>query len=159
MNNRLKTISSWNNIASPSNIYGFRTNPSDKSNNINPGANTGINIALIIQGYFKPDITGTWNFQIQTDDVCVVWMDDKNNVNNTTTHWPPNNTNYNFAKFYNGGTIATVTYQTTLTSGIYYPIQLTWSQAWGESKLIFTFKPPGSSSYIQDGSKYFFSNS
>jgi len=46
-------------------------------------------------------------------------------------------------------------YSTTLTAGVYYPIQITWSQATGGSVLGFQYQPPGGS-YTTDGSGYFF---
>jgi hypothetical protein len=46
-------------------------------------------------------------------------------------------------------------YSTTLTSGTYYPIQISWSQSLGGSVLGFQYQPP-SGSYTSNGSGFFF---
>jgi hypothetical protein len=132
-------------IASANNIFGF--------NNVNNG--DGLFISLIITGYFKPNQTGTWNFQFAAagfpnDDFSIFWINDGANVNGTTTHWPPTDTNYNNYSY------PTYVYSISLIADVYYPIQITWAQASGGSTLGFQFQPPGGS-YTSNGSGYFFS--
>ena len=134
---------SYNTIANTNNIFGFSINNK---------------IALSISGYFKPDVTGIWNFRfgISTgnDDMSIFWINDGVNVNGTTTHWPPTDNNSNFVSNYNM-TIANSSYATTLTAGVYYPIQLNWGQNTGGSILALYFQSPGGS-FIYNGSGYFF---
>ena len=93
--NVLTNISGYNNnIASTNNIFGFSNTGSD--------GNSGNYISLIIDGYFKPNVTGSWTFQFgitgsySNDDISVFWINDGANVNGTTTHWPPSDSNYNY---------------------------------------------------------------
>jgi hypothetical protein len=136
-------------IASTNNIFGF--------DNTNGNGDNGYFISLVITGYFKSNLTGIWNFQFaaagsQNDDFSIFWINDGANVNGTINHWPPTDTNYNNLSS------TTFIYSTTLTADVYYPIQITWSQAGGGSILGFQFQPPGGS-YTTDGSGYFFSQS
>jgi len=115
---------------------------------------------MIISGYFKPNVTGSWSFQLgipgslSNDDISIFWIDDGANVNGTTTHWPPTDTNYNYLQNYQLP-IASAIYTTTLTAGVYYPIQLNWGQSVGGSVLGFYFKAPGGS-FVSNGSGFFF---
>jgi hypothetical protein len=143
-------INYYNNIAATGNRFGF--------SNTNGNGDNGYFISLVITGYFKPNQTGTWNFQFGSsnnnanDDFSIFWINDGANVNGTTTHWPPSDTNYNIFNYNNSNWI----YTTTLTADVYYPIQITWSQAAGGSTLGFAYKGPGMGSYVYNGSGYFF---
>jgi hypothetical protein len=150
--NRLNVINFTNNIAywnnnSDMNRFGFRSNKS-YNHNVN---NAGVYIALVVIGYFKPTKTGVWSFYVEADDAAVVWIDDKKNARGTTVHWPPTDTNYNFT---DGN--STNPYTTTLTQGVYYPIQITYWQGWGSSKFIFMLKSPGGS-FTSNSTGMFFS--
>ena len=135
---------SYNTIANTNNIFGFSNN---------------FKIALSISGYFKPDVTGIWTFQfgISTgnDDMSIFWIDDGANVNGTTIHWPPTDNNSNFVSNSTITIISNSAYATTLTAGVYYPIQLNWGQNTGGSILALYFKSPGGF-FIYNGSGYFF---
>jgi hypothetical protein len=132
--NLLTNISFNNNISSANNIFRF-----DRPNE-------GYNNGLIINGFFKPDKDGTWYFKLgigqnANDDMSCFWIDDNSPVNNTTKHWPPDDTNYNLlTNFQNSGDkIDNSIYSTTLKAGVYYPIQISWGQTWGGSVLGFYF--------------------
>jgi hypothetical protein len=142
----LTDISYNNNIAATGNRFGF--------SNTNGNGDNGYFISLVITGYFLPNQTGTWNFQFgasgySNDDFSVFWIND---INGTTNHWPPTDNNYNNITM----NTSTWVYTTALTAGIYYPMQLTWSQAGGGSVLGFAYKGPGMGSYSYDGSGVFF---
>ena len=144
VNNRMKIIDYENNIAywnnnSDSNMFGFRSNKS-YNNNVN---NAGVYIALVMTGYFKPDVTGIWMLYLEADDGAILW------INDTSNHWPPTDTNYNVGP----NTI----YPINLTAGNYYPMQITYWQGWGSSKFKLIITPPGGKATM-DGSKYFFSD-
>jgi hypothetical protein len=132
--NLLTNISFNNNISSANNIFRF-----DRPNE-------GYNNGLIINGFFKPDKDGTWYFKLgigqnANDDMSCFWIDDNSPVNNTTKHWPPDDTNYNLlTNFQNSNEkIENSIYTTTLKAGVYYPIQISWGQTWGGSVLGFYF--------------------
>ena len=136
-------------IASTDNIFGF--------DNTNGNGDNGYFISLVITGYFKPTLTGIWNFQFASagfpnDDFSIFWINDGANVNGTTTHWPPTDINYNNYSY------PTYVYSVTLFADVYYPIQITWTQASGGSTFGFQFQPPGGS-YTTNGTGYFFSQS
>jgi hypothetical protein len=150
-----------NNIAEGNNakLFGFTNNTSNKG---------GENISLIFRGYFKPNTTGVWKFMFGdikrkindrgNDDISVFWIDDKKNVNQTTTHWPPSDTNWNNKTLFNSNSYELITYESaTLTAGIYYPIQLSWGQSGGGSFLKFSFSGPGTN-WRSNGDGFFFSN-
>ena len=132
------------------NLFGFKNNQ------------YGENISLIFKGYFKPDTTGTWKFLFgnssgqPNDDISVFWIDDKNNTNETTTHWPPSDTNWNFKCVFNSSEWI---YETSsLTAGTYYPIQISWGQSWGGSLFKFNFLGPNGGPWRTNGDGFFFSD-
>jgi hypothetical protein len=147
-----------NNIAfeNNANLFGFTNNTSNKG---------GDNISLIFKGYFKPDTTGVYKFMFGNidskhgnDDISVFWIDDKKDVNQTTSHWPPSDTNWNNKSMYNITNPSEWTYESaTLTAGTYYPIQLSWGQSWGGSFLKFSFTT-GGNPWRSNGDGFFFSD-
>jgi hypothetical protein len=144
--NLLTTINYTNDIALENNIFGFNTTTTGG----NTDANAGINIGLLVNGFFRPDISGIWNFQLNTDDYGAFWINDGSGG---ASFWPPTNTNFDITT-----NNSTVTYNSTsLIAGTYYPFQITWSQGIGFSRLIFSFKYTSSATYITDGTGYFFS--
>jgi hypothetical protein len=138
---------STNKIAAPGNMFGFSNTGTD--------GQYGDYISLIINGYFLPNQTGTWNFKFSTsifanDDITTFWINDNSG---NISHWPPSDTNYNFNYVYSQGSFI---YTTTLTSGVYYPIQIVWSQYGGQSGLGFQFQGPGMGSYVYNGTGFLF---
>jgi hypothetical protein len=140
--NLLTTINYANTIASANNIFGFNTNTAGT-------ANAGLNIGLLVYGYFRPDISGVWNLKLDTDNHGTLWFNDGSGG---SSFWPPTDTNYRIT-----GNVTVPSYNTaSLIAGTYYPMQITWSQFIGGSKFIFSITPP-SGTITTDGTGYFFS--
>jgi len=146
-----------NNIAfeNNANLFGFT------NNQLNRG---GDSLSLIFKGYFKPNTTGAWNFLFGNDnihgndDISVFWINDGKDVNQTTTHWPPSDTNWNNKSlYYHNKDSKELIYSTNLTAGTYYAIQLSWGQSGGGSFLKLKFSGPGTD-WRSNGDGFFFSD-
>lgn len=147
--NTLKNInynsdSSGNLIAEVGNIFNF-------SSSGNTGT-LGDNIGLAISGYFLPNQSGVWSFQLgspsfSNDDISAFWFNETS----------PSSTNISLKTTFrtsdNG--LAAYTFTTpTLTEGVYYPINLNWGQSAGGSILYLNFTNP-SGQLFTDGTGFF----
>jgi hypothetical protein len=145
--NTLKNINydpTDNLIAKAGNIFNFTSSGNSTTN--------GDNIGLAISGYFLPNQSGVWSFQlgspsVSNDDISAFWF-------NVTS---PSSTNIsletNFRTKEDGLAAYTFT-APTLTEGVYYPINLNWGQSFGGSKLFLNFTNP-SGQLFTDGTGFF----
>jgi hypothetical protein len=97
-------------------------------------------------GYFRPNITGTWSFYLWTDNNGYLWIGNTALAGYTTTNGLINNTNVT-------GSTATI----TLIAGVYYPIRIRFTELWGGDDCQFLFTPPGGVQ-TANGQGYFFSS-
>jgi len=101
-------------------------------------------------GYFKPNITGTWNFYTSSDDGSFLWLGsiansgftmDNATVDNRGDH---GNTRANGSKF--------------LVANTYYYMRVHFSENAGGDIMTLGFTPPGGAE-TTNGSGYYFYNS
>jgi GLEYA domain len=114
------------------------------SNGITLPAQTS-NFAFSFRGYFVPPTSGTWIFELSTDDVACLWIDTAgaNTLYSSRYVTAFNDSNYNILGWWNLNNVANI-HQTngtwyaqgppcyvTLQAGQYYPILINWSQGTG----------------------------
>jgi hypothetical protein len=112
------------------------------------GFNSTNYIALKIKGYFNPDISGTWGFQLgnifnPNDDLSYLWIGDS--VFNPTT-----NNALGMTFWYSNMVIVNI----DLIAGQKYPILIYWGQSYGGYGISNGIIPPGGNLTF-DGSKYY----
>ena len=150
----------FNNYDSATNFSIFESKPDgngtisiiQNNNNSNKlyydyGFNKNQYIAVKLKGFFTPDISGIWSFQLgdtnPNDDLCYIWIGD--NALNPT----PENAS---GMTYYYSSLQTV--KINLIAGIKYPILIYWGQSWGGLVFSIGIIPPnGILTY--DGSKYY----
>jgi hypothetical protein len=158
----------WTNATMTSGLYGRRYSGyfSDNVNFFNTAAFSGTskvytninsnwteggdNFSIEWLGYFKPNITGLWNFETISDDASYLWIGDFAVGGYTTEN----------ATINNGGAHAEVSRSASvsLVSGVYYPIRIQFGEAGGGERMTVNFTPPGGVS-TNDGTGYYFNNS
>jgi hypothetical protein len=97
-------------------------------------------------GYFRPNVTGIWTFNMYTDNNGYMWIGSPAHAGYSTSNSLITNTNVT-----NGsGSIS-------LVAGVYYPIRIRFTELFGgdNASMYFT-SPNGMSSY--DGTGFFFSS-
>lgn len=100
-------------------------------------------------GFFKPDSTGTWTFEITSDDGSYLWIGENAHVGWTKTN----------ALVNNGGLHPSTTVSNTieLIANQYYPIRVAYSENAVNEVMRVRFSGPGGTPALStDGSGYFF---
>lgn len=101
----------------------------------------------VINGYFKPQVSGVHTFRLTSDDASYLWI-------NRTSGYTRNNATIN-----NGGPHAEQSVESTvnLTAGVYYPLRIIYGNIWlNPTMLSLEFKQPGSSTFTTNGSGYYY---
>ena len=101
-------------------------------------------------GYFKPNSTTNWYFQITSDDCSYLWIG-----NNATTGFTTTNANVN-----NGGGHGDITVTSSaiyLTANVYYPLRIQYGGGGGPNSMNFVFSSTSATSgFVSDGSGFYF---
>ena len=106
------------------------------------GGNDVNNFSFEWKGYFKPDVAGTWNFRLDTDDSGYLWI---GTASNSYVAWG-GFTNSN--GIINNGSGADTSGSIVIpTGGLYYPVRLQFGEGGGADKIRFYFTPPAGSSF------------
>lgn len=101
---------------------------------------------VIWTGYFLPDYTGTWTFNLSSDDGSYLWLGPT-----ALANYMKSNSLIN-----NGGShgIQLVSSNIDLIAGTYYPIRIMTGNSGGPGDCIFSWER-NSSSTLTDGTNYF----
>jgi len=112
-------------------------------NDLPGGGGGGVNnFSYEWKGYFKPDVAGVWNFQLQTDDTGYFWIGTSGNG------YLPWGGYTNSNGVINNGTAQTGTGSITITTpNIYYPVRLQFGEGGGDDTVRLYFTPPAGSSF------------
>lgn len=98
------------------------------------------NFSMEMQGYFRANMDGEWEFFTYSDDASYVWLDDKLIINNGGLH----SMRPGFGKM-------------RLKAGNYYPIRIQFGENQGLYAFRFGWKPPGGT-WTCNGDGYFFNS-
>lgn len=98
-------------------------------------------------GYFKPDITGTWNFILGSDDDSFIWIGQ-----NALSGFTSSNANIAFP---NPQGLIFNSFSINLTAGIYYPIRILYGENSGLNQITFAFSSNGTT-WNTNGNGYFY---
>ncbi len=123
--------------------------------NINTGTNGLVNINSLDNysvewvGYFRANVTGTWTFFTESDDGSYLWLG-----NTALSGYTTGNALVN-----NGGihTLQEASGTISLTTGVYYPIRVRYSDGSGTDDCRISFQAP-SGTRTYDGSGFYFSS-
>jgi len=99
--------------------------------------------SILYTGYFKADFTGSFAFNLNTDDVAYLWIGDTAMTGYTTS----NRLVYSSSGINGSGSI-------TLTNGTYYPIRILWGNSTSSAYCNITFTRNGTT--ITDWTGYTF---
>jgi hypothetical protein len=99
-------------------------------------------------GYFKPDVTGTWNFILGSDDDSFLWIGQ-----NALSGFTSSNANIAFP---NPQPLAFTSCTIYLTAGVYYPIRILYGQQGGLDQITFAFSNDNGTTWNTNGNGYFY---
>jgi len=113
------------------------------NNDLPGGGGGGVNnFSFEWKGYFKPDVSGTWNFRLDTDDTAYLFI---GTASNGYTAWG-GFTNANGV--INNGSAGNNTGSIVIpTANLYYPVRLQFGEGGGDDKIRLYFTPPAGSAY------------
>jgi len=112
-------------------------------------SSTDTNFSQLYTGYFLANETGTWTFELQSDDSGLLWVG-----NNAIAGYTIANTTVNAS-----GThpVITRTGSISLVSGVYYPLRLAFGNSGGPARIKLSFSKPSSpATFITNGNGYYF---
>jgi hypothetical protein len=115
----------------------------DFNNDLPGGGGGGVNnFSFQWLGYFKPDVAGTWNFRLDTDDTGYLWIGTASNSYRAFGGFTNSN------GIINNGSASNQTGSIEIpTANLYYPVRLQFGEGGGDDKIRFYFTPPAGSSY------------
>lgn len=114
----------------------------------------------VVCGFFRPDVTGTWDFRLRSNDAGYLWFGD----DAKPLEWDLDKNN---ALCDNGGghTATNVDASITLTAGVFYPFKAMTGDRGGGDDFVVDFSGPAGSTQAlaltnigRDGTGFYFHN-